>query len=186
MSLATTTLEPLPQTASEQTEFPWMSSAVDSHAKTLAWPDPERVLMVPAADYGLNTLDLFASFDPATSSWRTSQHSLEGGLTESLETWPRSGLMRSGIAYRLPPLVPLHFVTDYGLRPTPTRTDFKGGCLEPRSAGDRRHWWGAKYGNPYPSIAATEAEMGFPPMWTELQPSETPSSRKSRKLSGGQ
>jgi hypothetical protein len=45
------------------------------------------------------------------------------GLTEFSETWPRSGMMRNGIAYQLPPLVPLTDETASGLWPTPTSQD---------------------------------------------------------------
>jgi hypothetical protein len=45
------------------------------------------------------------------------------GWTEFSETWPRSGTMRSGIAYQLPPLVRLTDETDSGLWPTPARSD---------------------------------------------------------------
>lgn len=79
----------------------------------------------PAADSGPNSPESFASFDPVTSSWRTSQLCLDGELSAYLETWPRSGLMRNGIAYRLPPLVPLTSVIVSGLLPTPTATDHK-------------------------------------------------------------
>ena len=60
-----------------------------------------------------------ASYDPATCLWRTSQHSFIAELTVYSATWPRSGLMRNGIAYRLPPLVRLTDVTDSTLWPTP-------------------------------------------------------------------
>ena len=73
-----------------------------------------------AADYGPICPVWLASYDPATSSWRTSQLCLEGGLAEFSETWPRSGMMRSGTAYRLPPLVPRTGATGFGLWPTPT------------------------------------------------------------------
>ena len=44
----------------------------------------------------------FASWDPATSSWRTYQGSLlTGTLAEYLETWPKAGTMRSGTLLRL-------------------------------------------------------------------------------------
>lgn len=63
-----------------------------------------------------------ASFDPATSSWRTSQFSLLGGLDEFSGTWPRSGMTRSGIAFQLQPLAPLTKGTASGLLPTPLAT----------------------------------------------------------------
>ncbi len=55
---------------------------------------------------GASSHGSFAFFDPATSSWRTCQHSLFEGCPEFSETWPGSGTMRSGTVFRLPPLVP--------------------------------------------------------------------------------
>jgi hypothetical protein len=115
-----TTLEALPQSDCAQMELPSMSSVADFHAKTFCTPARAQDLQASAADCGATTLDSLASYDPATSSWRTSQRCLlEGWMTYS-ETWPRSGSMRNGIAYRLPPLVPLTAGTDSGLWPTPT------------------------------------------------------------------
>lgn len=95
------------------------SSAADSPAKIS--PSPERVLVLQARGVGsgANTTDSFARFDPATSSWRTSQHCFLEGLEKYSETWPRSGMTRSGTAYRLPTLVPLTVETESGLLPTP-------------------------------------------------------------------
>ena len=76
--------------------------------------------MASAAAYGGSTPELLANYDPATSSWRTCQRSLVEGWTVFSETWPRSGMMRNGIAYRLPPLVPLTSETASGSWPTPT------------------------------------------------------------------
>ena len=49
---------------------------------------------------------LLASYDPATSSWRTPQGSLlsteDERFPRSWETWPRSGMTRGGRAYALP------------------------------------------------------------------------------------
>lgn len=73
--------------------------------------------------FGQSTPALLASFDPDTSWWRTSQLSLLEDLGECLETWPRSGMTRSGIAYRLQPLVPLTAGTVSGSLPTPVARD---------------------------------------------------------------
>ena len=78
-----------------------------------------------AADYGASTPVLLANYDHATSSWKTSQHFLGEGLTAYSETWPRSGTMQSGIAYRLPPLVRLTDETGFGLWLTPQAGDAK-------------------------------------------------------------
>lgn len=48
-----------------------------------------------------------ASYDPASSSWRTSQRSLLGGSEPFSGNWPRSGTIAGGTAYPLPPLAPL-------------------------------------------------------------------------------
>jgi len=80
-----------------------------------------------AADYGASSPVLLANYDHATSSWRTSQHCLVEGLTVFSETWPRSGMMRSGIAYRLPPLVRLTDETGFGLWLTPKASDTSTG-----------------------------------------------------------
>ena len=120
VSPATTTLEFSQPTDSKQTEFPWMSSAEASPARTLALQEKAQELKAAAPVYGLTTPELLAKFDPDTSSWRTSQHCLIEGLTEFSETWPRSGTMRSGTAYQLPPLARLTDATESGLWPTPT------------------------------------------------------------------
>jgi hypothetical protein len=71
------------------------------------------------AGCGPSTPDSFASYDPATSSWRTSQLSLLEDWGEWLETWPRAGMTRSGTAYQRPPSAPRTAVTGSGLWPTP-------------------------------------------------------------------
>jgi hypothetical protein len=48
----------------------------------------------------------FATYDPATSSWRTSQGTFPWGSDKYSQTWPRAGMTRNGIAYRLPPSAP--------------------------------------------------------------------------------
>lgn len=96
-----------------------MSSAVASPVKTSPSPAREQDSTENARVFGRNTHGSLASFDPDTSSWRTSQLSLLGGLDEFSETWPRSGMTRNGTAYRLQPLAPLTGGTGSGLLPTP-------------------------------------------------------------------
>lgn len=62
----------------------------------------------------------FASLDPDTRLWRTSQGCLLSGWATYSETWPRSGMMRNGGAYRQPPLVRHTGEIASGLWPTPT------------------------------------------------------------------
>jgi hypothetical protein len=169
-----------------------MLFAEDSHVRTLATPARESASMASAADYGKNTPASFVKYDPGTSSWKTSQLCLTGGLETFSGTWPRSGMTRSGIAYQLPPLVPLTCEIERGLLPTLTSNNGTGGGNGlAGGSGNRKKLYkifgeelGKKYGNQSLNISYLEWFMGFPITWTELPPSETPSSRKSRKSSG--
>ena len=123
-----------------------MLFAEDSPAKTSARQAKGPELGESAAAYGKNTADLLANYDQGTSSWRTSQHCLLGGLESFSETWPRSGTMRSGIAYQLPPLVPLTAGTDSGLLPTPMTTDYRINAGQPSSVARKSPQLGAIVG----------------------------------------
>lgn len=122
MSPVTTTCGPSRPNGSGQTEFPWMSSAEGFPVRTSRLQERGRDSPANDRDYGASTPELLARFDPDTSSWRTWQLCLVEGLETFSETWPRSGLMRSGIAYQLPPLAPLTDEIGFGLWPTPTLT----------------------------------------------------------------
>ena len=122
-----TTSEPSQPNGSPQMELPLMSSAEGSRVRTFLPRVPRSALPVPAPAYGRNTPDLLARYDPATSSWRTSQLCLDGELSEFSATWPRSGTMRNGTAYQLPPLVRLTDATGSGLWPTPRVSDIAAG-----------------------------------------------------------
>jgi len=125
--------EPLHATFWQETELPLMSSQAGSRAKTLALLESKRGLTAaqdPAS--GPKSCDLLASYDRATSSWRTSQTCLvalaaneAGGLAEYSETWPRSGMMRNGTAFRLPMLAPAISEIEHGYWPTPCASDNK-------------------------------------------------------------
>src|SRR5690606_4016508 len=98
-------------------------SAEDSRARTLAMPEREQELPANVPACGLSLPGSFASFDPATSSWRTSQRCfLEGWMSYS-ETWPRAGMMRNGIAFRRQPLAPITSVIAFSSLRTPTASD---------------------------------------------------------------
>lgn len=103
-----------------------MSSAAASPAKTSPSPAREQGSKEAARVFGPSTHDSLASFDPDTSSWRTSQLSLLGGLDEFSGTWPRSGMTRSGTAYQRQPLAPLTGGTAFGSWPTPRTSDTNG------------------------------------------------------------
>jgi hypothetical protein len=64
-----------------------------------------------------------AKYDPATSSWKTAQYSLLGGLDEFLETWPRWGLMLDGECWERQTLAPRTNESVSGLWQTPVADD---------------------------------------------------------------
>ena len=113
------------------TELPLMSSQAASHAKTLA-PQESKLAWAqePAAASGPRSCDLLANYDPATSSWRTSQRCFlaqakneADGLAEFSETWPSAGMMRNGKTYRRQPWALLTLENGRGLLPTPRKND---------------------------------------------------------------
>jgi hypothetical protein len=227
-------------------------SAADSPARTSRTPESAPASMASAADCGPNTRESFASFDRDTSLWRTSQLCFTGEWSEFSETWPRSGMTRSGKAFELPMLARHTGENESGLLPTPTDVSKGGGSSR---SGDRigetpslqgmarkGNWptpagiggldghgselsQAVKYrtepGGPTPTssdyktpptnlgsrskssvmpdsehalpavvggqLSPTWVEwlMGFPLEWTACADSETRSSRKSRKSSGG-
>lgn len=160
------------------------SSAAGSPARTLATPGSEQESKEIVADCGPSSIGSFASYDPVTSSWRTSQLCLDGALEEFSETWPRAGMTRNGTAFLLPPSVPDSFVIAFSsLRPperwtTPnasrrgvwldTRQRSSGGCCTLESdvalmgdIGPLNPEW-------------VEWLMGFGAGWTESVSSATP------------
>jgi predicted DNA-binding protein YlxM (UPF0122 family) len=80
----------------------------------------ERASKESALGCGESSPGSFASYDPTTCSWRTSQLSVFGGLDEFSATWPRSGMTRSGTAFLLSPSAPLTCATASSSLPTPT------------------------------------------------------------------
>lgn len=123
-SPAIPTSENLQARDSRQMELLPMSCVEGSLARTSPVQDRAKALTANAAGYGRNTPALLTSFDQATSSWKMLTISLFGGSDEFSETWPRSGMTRSGTAYRLPPLAPIIGEIVSGSLPTPTRLGF--------------------------------------------------------------
>lgn len=148
---------------------PLTSWPAASLARTSATQGEEQGCQENEADYGLSSPVSFANFDLATSSWRTFQLSLLEGLTRYSERWPRSGTMRSGTVYRLPPLAPLINETGYSLWPT-ARADLgeSGVCWTRAKVGDHRSnledfiaWVWLSEGN------ALESGLHVNPVWLE-------------------
>ena len=168
-----TTCEPLPQDNFGQTALWLTPSVADSPARTLVRRAKEPALMEREAGFGTNTPASFANFDQESSSWRTWQVCLDGDLAEFSERWPRSGMMRSGTAYRLNTLAHPTRETGYGLLPTPmasdnrNRGDLSTPCIQRRHRlGKQTHLSHRFKGVPCPS--GVEGMMGFPRGWLNL------------------
>lgn len=186
--------EPSPPLDYEEMGSPLTSSAEAFPAKTSALLERRPGSKPRGAVSGRKSLDLLANYDQVSSSWRTSQISLvalandeAGGLDEFSETWPRSGLMRSGIAYKRPQSA-LHMVgTEFGSLPTPTKSDAEAHHSDIRRFDSLSVELRKMHGYPSrPRPSYLEWMMGFPIGWTDVQPSETPSSLKSQKSSAEQ
>jgi hypothetical protein len=151
----------------------------------------------------------FAWYDHGSRCWRTWQRCLIEGWERYSEAWPRSGMTRNGIAYRLPPLAPRTSATDAGsLLPTLTETanllspsmqkwkrhrnlatlrkrdarTLKGGQDRPnRNGGPSLLQQMLDQGHDTGRLNPRWCEwlMGYPQTWTQLQPSGTRSCRKS-------
>jgi hypothetical protein len=159
--------------------------------KTSAQPEKVQELTGNDQECGDTWPGSLAKYDLNTSSWKTAQCLLLGGLEEFSETWPRWGLMRSGECWALDIFQPLTSDKESGFWPTPVKTDgFAVGWCETsinrKEAGETRPsgahiGTGLKYdrrtfpylSNGYPNPALTEWLMGWPTKFTDLQPLAT-------------
>ena len=176
---------------SERTTLnPLILSAGASPAKTLAQQENEQASPEADRDCGQNTRASFASYDPDSSSWRTSQRCVFGGWGEgSGSSWPRAGMMQSGTAYPLPPSVPLTAVTGSFWLPTPTARQYGTNKALGKNAKSRpsldqmakKNLWPDSDQMKFPESRVgllcpefVETIMGFPIGWTECDVLETP------------
>ena len=118
-----------------------MSSPAGSPARASALSASATASITPRPGSGERWPEPLASFDPSTSSsrtWRTCSPSMmEPSGPRFSETWPRSGMTCSGIAYRRQPLAPRTSVTGSSpLLPTPTA----------RAKGGSPVWKGSRQG----------------------------------------
>ena len=103
--------------------------AADSPANRYPPPDSDSEMRTPDG-YGRSLLGSFACLGP-DGSWRKTsggycQQMLDGSWEPFCETWPQAGMMRNGIAYRVPPLVPYTSASACSSWPTVTATDATG------------------------------------------------------------
>ena len=82
----------------------WTFSQGDSPVKMSALQGKEQESKEKGQGFGHISQKPFAYFDQESSSWKTFQVSLLQEWVKFSETWPRAGMMRNGILYRLLPL----------------------------------------------------------------------------------
>jgi hypothetical protein len=166
-----------------------------SPARISATPASGLGSTVSAPACGPNTRGSLAFYDPDSSSWRTWQRCLIEGLTEFSGTWPRAGMTRNGIVYRRASLVPATFGIESFWLPTPQARDGQSWYVVGDKTRASSGWARMRDGRQLHLVHAmqlllghedkawmnprfTELVMGFPLGWTDLEDSETPSSRK--------
>ena len=147
-------------------------------AKTSAQQARVAELTAPALGSGGKWPESLARFSPDSSLWKTAQCSLFGDLDESLETWPKWGLMLDGECWELPTLARPISENEFGFWPTPTAVTATGGAALCK--------WGGSGARAKLRTMVTEKElngplnpqwvswlMGWPLGWSSLLPLET-------------
>ncbi len=184
--------------AADTTLFPSTSSAADFRASPTVSPECGKAPMT-AGISGENSPELFASLSPDGCWLKTSQGSfqlnLDGTSDAFSETWPRSGTMSNGNAYRRAPwALPINGNGSGSSRPrewypTPIVSDAKGASTErfrgsPKCRGNLREVLrNGPTDGLYPHPNFVEWLMGFPTGFTNLPAWGTRSSRNSSKSS---
>ena len=115
-----TMCEPLTESRGEDT---LTLSAEDSPARTSVAQGKAKALLENEVGCGKKWLESFAKWDPNSSSWKTRQCLLLGGLESFSGTWPRWGMMRGGECWEQMPLAFLIDEPDCGWLPTPNASD---------------------------------------------------------------
>ena len=116
------TCEPLTESLGEEL-LTWYLAAFP--VRTYQQPEKAQELPEQEAGYGVSSQELLARFNPVSCSWKIPQCSLFEDLEQSLEIWPRWGLMRNGACYQQPMLVLRTCEKESGFWPTPLAMDTK-------------------------------------------------------------
>ena len=142
-----------------------ISSVPDSPAKIFPMPGKGQDLTASGAACSSTSFAWFDNSDPNSCCWRTWQRCLTGGWIEFLESWPRSGLMRNGIAYRLPPLV--RRISGTGFSSSDTEPTWWGTPnAHPRTHTPREVDHGIQLAN---QVAFYPTPAAHPPGWKNIE-----------------
>lgn len=172
-----------------------ISSPGGSRARTSALPGPGSELKVRGAGCGKSSFVSFARYDPGSCSWKMLRCSLFGVFLPYSGTWPKRGMIRSGICLRLRSSGSRTSGRESLYLPTPQASDGKF-CMIRRPVKMRRGayricsnqgidgsanlkdiaWnvWGGPLSPRY-----VEVMMGFPLDWTSVKKDSTPSGTPS-------
>ena len=88
--------------------------------------EDEREPMTPDTS-GLSSVRPFASYNPASRSWRTWTAIEVSDSTEWSQTWPKTGCMSDGLSYQLPAWEPHTDASDCSSPSLPTPRATRGG-----------------------------------------------------------
>jgi hypothetical protein len=164
-----------------------------SRAKTSVLQGKAQASTARVAGSGPRWPASLAKYDHDTSSWRTPQFSLLGGLDEFSETWPRWGLMRDGECWALPTPALRTFESESGLLPTPNVpnggrsvkhvTDWRGKSAYHNGKKVQVGLESVLGGAPHPTYL--EWLMGWPLGWTDIKPRATAKFQEWRQQHGG-
>lgn len=114
------------------------SSQRVGRAKTSPLQAKAKASPAPKAGSGGKSIDWFAKWNQATSSWRTAQLSLIEEWETYSAPWPRSGFMRGGVCWELTTSAPIISGTGCGSSlPTPTASRY-GSQKSPSPGAKRR------------------------------------------------
>lgn len=157
-----------------------MSLPVDSPAKMSACAEQGLVSTAQEAGCGPRWRESFAKYDPASSSWKTHQHSLLGGLTVFSGIWPQWGLLQGGACFELPPLERPIIAPGFTWLLTPTAQSWKAWTFRnPLALVRRNHADGSlqeqlmRLYQRMTTPRCQEILMMWPEGWTDSRPLET-------------
>ena len=157
--------------------------AGDTRVSRSASQGQETAPTMPAI-FGRDSQTLLGFYDPDTHCWKTSQGTLVSDSVTFLQTWPRAGITRNGIAYQLRPSAHRTCATDSSVSlhgtmwPTPTAAAWaatgqrlllqqhvNNGTLTDE---EKRSLQSGNRGRTNPEFV--EWLMGFPTGWTDCEP----------------
>jgi len=146
-----------------------------NHARISPSPAREQESQDHVLDYGPTCTELLAKYDQDSHSWRTSQRCLLEGWAELSETWPKSGMTRSGKLYLRPQLARTTRETERTFLPTLGANEGKGSSH--KRFRNSEHFRGAKmaeglrtcHEDPiYTNPDFAGAQMGYPKKWAHM------------------